>query len=352
LNEALAFELTCRGVPIVYYGDEQYLHVDTNGGGDPYTRAQMPAFDATTTAAQVIRYLSALRSSNTALAYGSMTQRWVNNDVYIYERQFNDNIVLVAINKNETTDQPITGLFTALPAGTYADYLGGLLGGLALQVTDGGGNNPAANFTLPKHSASVWQLKGAGAAQAGAINPHLGQSGMHVALSGSGFGSASGVVKLDGVAAPIVSWTDDTVIFTVPVLSAGTHAITMSTSGNSTVVTPANFTFNVLEAAQIPVTITLQGAPALAGTEQYYITGDVVELGNNATDSVHAMGPVLIPPAGNPLITVPLPAGSTVHFAFFKLSDGSQSPSAMESTSHSYTVPSSGTDSISITWAP
>lgn len=37
LNEAEAFLLTCRGIPIIYYGDEQYLHNDTNGGTDPYT---------------------------------------------------------------------------------------------------------------------------------------------------------------------------------------------------------------------------------------------------------------------------------------------------------------------------
>jgi len=26
LNEALAFQLTTRGIPVIYYGDEQYLH--------------------------------------------------------------------------------------------------------------------------------------------------------------------------------------------------------------------------------------------------------------------------------------------------------------------------------------
>lgn len=351
LNEALAFELTCRGVPIVYYGDEQYLHVDTSGGGDPYTRAQMTTFDATTTAAQVVRYLSALRSANTALAYGTMQQRWVNNDVYIFERQFNDNIALIAINKSETSDQAITGLYTALPAGSYSDYMNGLLGGVGLQVTAAGGNNPATNFTLPRHSVSVWQVKGAGGAQAGAMMPHQGQPGLQVSITGAGFGSAAGAVQLDGTAATLVTWSDDTVILDVPTISAGSHAVTMTTAANGSVTIPSGFDFTVLEAAQIPVTLTLHGAPALAAGEQYYVTGDAVELGNNTTDFAHAVGPLLIPPTGDPLITAPLPASTAVHLRFFKLASGT-TPSAQESNTHIYTAPSSGTDSITLTWIP
>ncbi len=55
-----------------------------------------------------------------------MSQRWINNDVYIYERKFFGNVVLVAINKNETTGYSISGLNTSLPAGSYSDYLTGL----------------------------------------------------------------------------------------------------------------------------------------------------------------------------------------------------------------------------------
>jgi Alpha amylase, C-terminal all-beta domain len=82
-----------------------------------------------TTAYQLVSKLSALRASNDALGYGTSQQRWINNDVYIFERQFYNDVVLVAINKNDTTGYSITGLNTALPAGTYTDYLGGLLSG-------------------------------------------------------------------------------------------------------------------------------------------------------------------------------------------------------------------------------
>ena len=75
-----------------------------------------------------------------------MGQRWINSDVYIYERKFFGSVVLVAINKNETNGYSITGLNTALPAGNYSDYLTGLLGGSAITVTNGSvGNNPVNN---------------------------------------------------------------------------------------------------------------------------------------------------------------------------------------------------------------
>ena len=93
----LAFQLTTRGIPVIYYGDEQYLHNDTNGGNDPYNRPQMTSFSTTTPAYKLIGALSALRQTNDALAYGSSGQRYITNDVYVYERRFFNNIVLVEV---------------------------------------------------------------------------------------------------------------------------------------------------------------------------------------------------------------------------------------------------------------
>jgi len=108
------------GIPCIYYGTEQYLHNDTSGGTDPYNRPMMPGFSTTTTAYTLTNRLSALRRSNPAIPYGSMTQRWINNDVYIYERTFFGSVVLVAINKNETSGYSISGLNTSLPVGTQS----------------------------------------------------------------------------------------------------------------------------------------------------------------------------------------------------------------------------------------
>ncbi len=182
LQEAMAFLITCRGIPVILYGDEQYLHNDTNSGNDPYNRVAMTSFSTTTTAYKLISKLAGLRQANNALGYGTWRQRWINGDVYIYERQFFNDVVLVAINKNDTTAQPISGLDTALPAGTYADYLGGLQSGISLTVASGsGGNNPANNLSLPAHSVSVWQASSAATTpEVGSIGPTVGQPGMPV----------------------------------------------------------------------------------------------------------------------------------------------------------------------------
>src|SRR5258706_16082342 len=155
----------------------------------------MSSFNTGTTAYQLINKLATLRqSSNDALAYGGFQQRWINSDVYVYERRFFNDVVLVAINKNDTTGYAISGLFTALPAGTYSDYLGGLLGGSSLTVTAGsGGNNPANNFTLPAHTMAVWQAVGTPSApEVGSIGPTVRQPGMKVTVAGKGFGTSTG----------------------------------------------------------------------------------------------------------------------------------------------------------------
>src|SRR5258708_33400856 len=117
----------------------------------------MSSFRTTTTAYKLINKLAGLRqSSNDALAYGGFQQRWINNDVYIYERKFFNDVVLVAINKNDTTGYAISGLLTALPAGTYTDYFGGLLGGSGLTATFGsGGSKPADNIPLHAHTPTA-----------------------------------------------------------------------------------------------------------------------------------------------------------------------------------------------------
>ena len=56
----MAFLLTSRGIPVILYGDEQYLHNDTNNGNDPYNRVWMSSFSTTTTAYQLINKLAAL----------------------------------------------------------------------------------------------------------------------------------------------------------------------------------------------------------------------------------------------------------------------------------------------------
>ncbi len=156
LHQALAFILTCRGIPCIYYGTEQYLHNDTDGGGDPYDRPLMQSFSETTPAYRLISKLSRLRQDNPALAYGSMVSRWSNDDVYVYERSYAGSSVLVAINKSAGKTYRLTGVACDLPPGNYADYLSGMLGGGSISVLRGGGAGVISRLSVRPRSVGVW----------------------------------------------------------------------------------------------------------------------------------------------------------------------------------------------------
>ena len=185
LHEALAFILTARGIPCIYYGSEQYLE----GGNDPDNRRRMPAFDETTTAFKLVKQLSTLRNANEALAFGSTSERWINSNVYIYERKFYDSVVVVAINKG-TAAQNISGLVTSLADRvSYADYLNNLVGGVSLSaISATTGGYSTANFALPANSVSVWQRDPSiTTAQLGNVTPTAAQPGVKVIIVRAGF---------------------------------------------------------------------------------------------------------------------------------------------------------------------
>jgi glycosidase len=348
LNEALAFLLTCRGIPVIYYGDEQYLHNDTNGGGDPYNRLWMSSFSTTTTAYSLINSLSKLRQNNSALGYGTSQQRWINSDVYIFERKFFNDVVLIAINKNDTSGYSIGGLNTALPPGNYSDYLGGLLGGFDITVNSGsGGNNPVANFTLPAHTVAVWQTTGsAPAPEVGSIGPTVGQPGLSVTIAGKGFGSSTGSVLFGGTAAAIQSWSSTSVKFTVPSVGNGVYNVQLKNSSG----TAANtIQFTVLTAKLIPVAFTVNNASPTNVGDYIFLTGSTVELGNWSTTWDGAVGPMLDPNYPNWFLNASVPAGSTIQFKFIKIAaDGTVTWE--NGSNHQYTVPTSGTGFVTANW--
>ena len=349
LHEAMAFLLTARGIPVILYGDEQYLHNDTKGGGDPYCRVWMSSFSTTTTAYSLISKLSALRQgSSDALAYGGYQQRWMNNDVYIFERKFFNDVVLVAINKNDTTSYPITGLLTSLPSGTYTDYLSGLLGGSGLTVTTGsGGNNPANSFTLPAHTVAVWQSVGTPAGpEVGSIGPTLGQPGMKVTIAGKGFGTTTGTILFGTTPATIQSWSDTSATFTVPSVTNGLYQAQLKNSGG----TAANtIQFTVLTAPLIPVTFTVNNATPTSPGDYIFLTGSTIELGNWGTTFDTAIGPMLPPNYPNWFLNTSVPAGTTIQFKFIKIA-ANGTVTWENGANHQYTVPASGTGFVSVNW--
>jgi glycosidase len=348
LHEAMAFVLTSRGIPCIYYGTEQYLHNDTSGGTDPYNRPMMPGFSTTTTAYQLTNKLSTLRRDNPAIGYGSMSQRWLNNDVYIYERKFFNSVVLVAINKSETSAYSITGLNTSLPAGSYSDYLTGLLGGSSITVTSGsGGNNPVTNFSLPAHTVAVWQfVEGASTPQIGSIGPTAGQSGVKVTIGGKNFGSATGTVKFGTTTATVVSWTPTKVVATTPAVTNGSYNLTVT---NSSAQVSNGIQYTVLTAKMTPVTFTVYNASPTQTGDYIFLTGNTVEVGNWSTTWDGAVGPMLTPNYPTWFLNASVPAGQTIQFKFIKIAaNGTVTWEA--GANHSYTVPTSGVGFVNVNW--
>ena len=99
LRLALALIMTARGIPCIYYGTEQYLHNDTNGGNDPYNRPMMDKWDTDTQLYQDIQLLSKLRRLNPAISLGSQVQKYIMPNVYCYLRRYRDSRCFVAMNK-------------------------------------------------------------------------------------------------------------------------------------------------------------------------------------------------------------------------------------------------------------
>jgi glycosidase len=352
LNQATAFVLTARGTPIIYYGDEQYLHNDTNKGVDPYNRPWMSSFDQNTIGFRLVQKLAELRKSNDALAYGNMRTRWVAPDVYIFERHFANSIVLVAINKSETASATISDLSTGLPAGTWRDYLDGLLGGGSLLVRAGKGEatgtaeNMVRALTLAPHSASVWQVRAhADAPEIGSTAPTSGQPGLEITITGTHFATTRGRVHFDLTAAPVVSWVDDRVVVRVPKIREGVCKIILADAyGHAATSVP----FTVHKAKLIPVTFTLSNTPSLAGGDQLYVTGSTVELGQWKTAGDIAPGPFLCPHTPECFLDISVPAKTQIQFTYFVLGLNG-TIRWQESRAHQYTVPASGTGSARAT---
>lgn len=340
---ALAVTLASRGTPIVYYGTEQYM----TGTGDPTNRQMMTAFDRTTRGYKIVKALAPLRQSNPALAYGDTQERWINNDVYIFEREFGDSVVLVAVNRAGSGSTDITGLFTALPQGSYGDALGGLLDGNAITVNADGSANA---FALAGGEVGVWAYAGFGAAPAiGHVGPMMARAGQTVTIDGEGFGASAGTVRFGSGSAGIVSWSDTRIEAQVPAMAAGFYDIVVEPGGGGA--SNAYDRFEILSGPQVSVRFIVDNATTSVGTN-VYLTGSVHELSNWSTAPDAAIGPFFNQVVhGYPswYYDVSVPAGQTIQFKFVKI-DGAGNVTWEGGSNHSFTAPSSGTAEVRVGW--
>ncbi|KTG10934.1 alpha-amylase [Haloprofundus marisrubri] len=326
---ALAVLLTSRGTPTVYYGTEQYL----TGGNDPNNRKPMPSFDTTTTAYEVIQTLAPLRKSNAALAFGDTEQRWINSDVFVYEREFGDNVVLVAINRSLDW-YDVSGVYTALPEGSYSDALGGLLSGFSTTVNADGSID---EFSLGPQTVCVWEYSGNTTEPTlGHVGPTMGQPGNTVTISGEGFGSTAGSVQFGSTNASVVSWSDTQIEATVPSVSGGYYDVTVTDADGAQ--SGAFEGYEVLSGDQVSVRFVVNNAETVSG-ENVYVVGSVHELGDWNTDrAVGSFFNQVVYQYPTWYYDVNLPAGATVEFKFVKI-DGSGNVTWESGSNRQYTAP-------------
>lgn len=118
---AIGLIMTTRGIPCIYYGTEQYLHDDTDGGNDPYNRPMMEKWDTDSPIYRAVRLLSGLRRLNPAISMGSQWQKYLTADVYCYVRRYRDSVVFVAMNRGNAVT--IKEVDTELPDGEHTEVL-------------------------------------------------------------------------------------------------------------------------------------------------------------------------------------------------------------------------------------
>jgi cyclomaltodextrin glucanotransferase len=148
LHLATILILLCRGIPCLYYGTEQYLHDDTNGGADPYNRPMMSSFATDTPVFKIVQKLSALRRANASVQFGSQWTQYVTPEVFCFSRRYREARCFVALNRGAATTLEKVG--TDLPDGTYTC----LLTGRQLAVAAG----RIAGLALAEHEALVLEV--------------------------------------------------------------------------------------------------------------------------------------------------------------------------------------------------
>jgi glycosidase len=344
MEQAVAVTLMSRGVPAIYYGTEQYM----TGVGDPNNRARMTSFNTNTTAYKLIKALAPLRKSNPALAYGTTQQRWVSPDVYIFERKFGSNVVVTAVNRNLSTATSIGGLVTSLPAGSYTDRLGALLGGNNITV---GTNGAVPTFTLGAGAVAVWQFAAASStvANVGHVGPMLGKAGNTLTIDGTGFGTTKGTVHFGTTAvtgANIVSWEDTQIKVKVPAVTPGWYGVSVKRAG-STAASNTYSGFQVLSGNQVTVRFVVNATTNLG--EGLYLTGDKFELTNwSSTAPLGIMFNQVVYQYPNWYTDVSVPAGSTLQFKFLKKT--ATTTVWQDGPNRTFTAPASGTATVQVNW--
>lgn len=310
-HAAIAALMTSRGIPNIYYGTEQYLSASDSGAGRLFM--QRVSNFGQTTATQLVKKLSDLRQDNDALAYGTTDILYSTANVLVYKRQFYDKQVIVAINRQPDISYTVPAINTALPTGTYADTLNGLLYGESASVTTVGTQNKISSFTLSGGEVCVWSYNPSASTAAphiGDVISTMGRAGNHVFIYGTGLGG-SPTVNFGSAGATVVSASDTMIEAIVPsAATPGDVNITVAKGQN----TSNTFTYTVLSGDLNQVIFHVNASTNYG--ENIYVVGSIPELGSwNTSKCTEAM---LCPNYPQWFLPVSVPVGTTFQFKFIK----------------------------------
>ncbi len=343
---ALATLLTSRGIPIIYYGTEQGLHDDTNGGEDPYDRPMMQSFDQSSENYKLIQKLTALRHSNLALSSGKQKTIFCSKDLYVFERRAGDQVAVVALSlsKGEAAVGNLVSTALGLPANQRVeDALNGDLSGIAFKS--------GSELSLPPRSLAVWLTKASSpAAFIAAVRPPAATAGKPVTIYGAGFGSGldkASKVTVGGEEMTISSWADDKIVFNAPLLKHGRCALEV-TCGSSN---KASAEMVVVECKLVLVRFVVSGLKLGPG-EKLYISGNTSALGGGALVPTDAAGPMLVnqdSPDKPFILALPMPAGQSVDLRLF-VCNASGEVIRTESKAYDLKMPQLGPSVINLVW--
>ncbi|MCJ7691409.1 MAG: glycoside hydrolase family 13 protein, partial [Clostridiaceae bacterium] len=96
---AIAFQFCYEGVPYIYYGDE----IGLDGGDDPQCRKCM-IWDVeyqNTELFGLYKTMISIRKNNSALIYGGYKKHYCKDNVLVFERSYEGNSLLIAINNSD-----------------------------------------------------------------------------------------------------------------------------------------------------------------------------------------------------------------------------------------------------------
>ncbi|HEY3025174.1 MAG TPA: alpha-amylase family glycosyl hydrolase [Pyrinomonadaceae bacterium] len=156
-----AFTLSVRGIPQLYYGEE----IAMEGKGDPDNRRDFPggfpddsrsAFEAGGRTAKEqgmyewTRSWIRLRAGHSALRGGRLIDLFYDDDAYVFARQDQNEMVIIAINR-VAKEKKVT-----VPAGSIGLRDGAVLASLIGSVGISRVANGSTTLTLPKSSASAF----------------------------------------------------------------------------------------------------------------------------------------------------------------------------------------------------